>query len=751
MTLTYVSLFSGIEAFSVAASRVDGVNWTPVFFSEIDPFPCAVLAHRFPTVPNLGDICKIRVNTETNTVQNDDTTIPLPRNGIDILAGGSPCQDVSVAGRRAGMSEGSGTRSSLAFEYARLVDELRPRVILWENVPGVLSSNGGRDFLAFQRSLVERGYSLAWRVLDAQYARVDSAPRAVPQRRKRVWLVGCFGGDGRVPAQILFERAGVLGDTPPRREAGKGFAAPAGYGPARHDRMVDDAAGTIASTAAADCDGGLGIGVGENRPARPDSDAAQPRFAGNTEADAAGGSAHRTGDAGGGRRDDRGGDTAAASGRITGAGDVAAPLCAADGKGKNGMDIIGKCAVVPATFCESGFSEWHEGVTPLRVGGERPSTPINVAVVPASASFDGTDCAPTLHRPNGAPGYSDQELFAQQGAYLARCLDMTHADEVVREVEGGAAPTIQSRMGTGGNQVPLVVFGKTSHARNAAGDGERYEESEVAQTRNTFDGGESRAQEVVVVPPVCKTLSAEGFDGMPDIQKGNGQPVVAIDMDKCKPSNAERERSGGSGLGVSDSGAAYTVLAREASKQNAVAVGFNVCTSSRFPDGGAKEETASTLAVDHREGTAIVIGFAQNQREEVRNLENAATTISAEPGAHQQTYAAIGFKGGQSAAGGLGIEAENAPTLSHQPSALEPTVATSAIVRRLTPGECESLQFFPQGWTRIPYRGKPASECPDSPRYKALGNSWATNCAEWILRRIVAAFRLVLTATTPAC
>ena len=154
MTLNCGSLFSGIEAFSVAASRIKGVRWHPVFFSEIEPFPCAVLAHRFPGVPNLGDIRNITIDRETNTATNGRTTVSLPRTGIDILAGGSPCQDVSVAGKRAGMSEGSGTRSSLAFEYARLVDALRPRLLLWENVPGVLSSNRGLDFLAFQRSLV---------------------------------------------------------------------------------------------------------------------------------------------------------------------------------------------------------------------------------------------------------------------------------------------------------------------------------------------------------------------------------------------------------------------------------------------------------------------------------------------------------------------------------------------------------------------------------------------------------------------
>ena len=170
----YVSLFAGVEAFSVAASRIAGAKWEPVFFSEIDPFPCAVLAHRFPGVPNLGDVCKIKVRETADgkkEITNGSTSIPFPDGGIDILAGGSPCQDVSLAGLRRGFADG--TRSSLAFEYARLVGELRPRVLLWENVSGVLSSRGGRDFAALVRRLDELGYGIAWRVLDVQWTRVD--------------------------------------------------------------------------------------------------------------------------------------------------------------------------------------------------------------------------------------------------------------------------------------------------------------------------------------------------------------------------------------------------------------------------------------------------------------------------------------------------------------------------------------------------------------------------------------------------
>lgn len=443
MKLTYASVFAGIEAFSVAAGRIAGVEWEPVFFSEIEPFPCAVLAQRYPAVPNLGDIARIRANPKEGTITNGDTTIAFPACGIDILAGGSPCQDVSVAGRRAGMRADSGTRSALAFEYARLVGEIRPRVLLWENVPGVLSSNRGLDFRAFLRSLVELGYGLAWRVLDAQYARVDGFPRAIPQRRRRVWLVGCAHGDERASAQVLFEAQGLLGDSPPRREVGKGFAAAPGFGPAGH----------------------------------------------------AGGDAYACGN---GQLNQTEPETVAKT-----------------------LDTMHDAQAV----CVSGDNK---------------------------ASCDGENVGLTLTSTSG--GF-------KPGAVALTVADMTHADEALREIKGGAAPTLQQRMGTGGNQVPVVSIGVSLDGRRDA--------------------------------PVIK---------------------------------------------------------------------------------------------------------------EVSHTETNGTNP--------------GFKIG---------------------------VATRHIVRRLTPTECERLQGFPDGYTAIPWRGKPAEACPDSPRYRALGNSWATNCAEWVLRRIIAAMVLGLT------
>lgn len=225
--LTYATVCSGVECCSAAAI---GLPLRPVFFSEIEPFPCAVLKHRFPNVPNLGDMSKIKVN-EKGEITNGRTTVTVPGGCLDILAGGTPCQDVSNAGKRRGMREGSGTRSSLAFEFVRLIRELRPRYVVWENVAGVLSDESFPKFLG---AIADCGYGVVYRTLDAQYVKCSNIDlpdggvvrleRAVPQRRRRVWVVGCAGGDVRKASEVLFEPRCVCGDRPPRRVTGQGTA-----------------------------------------------------------------------------------------------------------------------------------------------------------------------------------------------------------------------------------------------------------------------------------------------------------------------------------------------------------------------------------------------------------------------------------------------------------------------------------------------------------------------------------------------
>lgn len=211
--MRYLSVCSGIEAASVAWHPL---RWEPAAFCEIEPFPSAVLAHRFPGVPNYGDFTRLT-----------DATHPIRDAGVDLLVGGTPCQAFSVAGLRRGLAD---PRGGLTLEFVRLAQALRPKWIVWENVPGVLSQDGGRAFGAFLGALGELGYGWAYRVLDAQYVRVDGYPHAVPQRRRRVFVVGCVGGDFACAASVLLEPEGVRGDPPTRRSTRQGSSSDAARG-----------------------------------------------------------------------------------------------------------------------------------------------------------------------------------------------------------------------------------------------------------------------------------------------------------------------------------------------------------------------------------------------------------------------------------------------------------------------------------------------------------------------------------------
>jgi len=236
--MTMGSLFSGSGGFELAAS-IFGIK--PLWASEIEPFPIMVTATNFPEMEHLGNISKL-----------DGAKIPK----VAVISGGSPCQDMSVAGMRAGLD---GSRSNLFREQIRIVKEMRaddiangrtgkytrPRFMVWENVPGAFSSNKGKDFQSVLQEIVSivdetanvplapKGkwgaagcimgdtYSIAWRTFDAQYW-------GVPQRRKRIYLVADFGGN--TAPKILFERKGLSGDFKEIIEAWQGTAKATGTG-----------------------------------------------------------------------------------------------------------------------------------------------------------------------------------------------------------------------------------------------------------------------------------------------------------------------------------------------------------------------------------------------------------------------------------------------------------------------------------------------------------------------------------------
>jgi len=195
--MKFLSVCSGIEAASVAWHPL---GWESVAYSEIEPFPCKVLQHHYPDVPNLGDMTKFK---EWN-LDSD----------VDVFVGGTPCQSFSVAGLRKGLDD---PRGNLMLVHLAIAKQYRPNWLVWENVPGVLSSADGRDFGSFLGGLAECGYGFAYRVLDAQYF-------GVAQRRKRVFVVGYFG-DWRPAAAVLFERHSLSGHPAPSRNKGQEVTA----------------------------------------------------------------------------------------------------------------------------------------------------------------------------------------------------------------------------------------------------------------------------------------------------------------------------------------------------------------------------------------------------------------------------------------------------------------------------------------------------------------------------------------------
>lgn len=234
--MRYGSVCSGIGA---PENAWEPLGWNPVFNSEIEPFPCSVLAHHhgsnmpgdpFPKngVPNYGDMTNFKEWPDHGQVSASP---------IDLLVGGTPCQSFSIAGLRKGLAD---DRGNLMLTYLEIAARYRPRWLVWENVPGALSSFTGApddedieetgwegieesDFACFLRGLEECGYHAAWRVCDAQYVRVDGFDRAVPQRRRRLFVIG-YLGDWRPAAAVLFERESLQGHPAPRRKSRKDVA-----------------------------------------------------------------------------------------------------------------------------------------------------------------------------------------------------------------------------------------------------------------------------------------------------------------------------------------------------------------------------------------------------------------------------------------------------------------------------------------------------------------------------------------------
>ena len=608
--LTYATVCSGIECMSAAVTPLGG--WRPVFFSEIEPFPCSLLAHRYPTVPNLGDMTKITaemVGDEKWRITNGTDVIELAGR-LGVLAGGTPCQDVSVAGKRKGMAEGSGTRSSLAFHFARLCRELQPRWVVWENVPGVLTSNGGRDFAHFVRSIGECGYSLAYRTLDAQWVRVDGLPRAVPQRRRRVWLVGHLGDSWRTPAEVLFEPQGVRGDSPPRRVTGQGFTGEAGGGAEGADRPVS-----------------TNSNGGDVMPALTARDL-EARLTG--QAEKSGGYVI---------------DAVCFENHQTDARTTPVDVSPTMGASRNGQASNNNPLVVAIDMDKNKLTNADK---PVRKGGAG----FGVSTKGASYTLTARDQHAVAYAIDSMGSNAMKSKNPHSGCRVVECAPtLTTVDSAPVKHQGGTA----------------VVAFLPGNSAKAHGLGA---EEEVSPT--LVKGQGASGNKVTVAAEV----------------------VGVFDM--------EAGKSGGRGEAVDVS---PTMLALHGTDPHAVCIGFNCEAGTHVQT--PKEELGETLAARHKCGVAIggavsfEPGLARREGEGHRFIEEVSSTLRADMGDNRPAVATVDY-----------------------------------IVRRLTPLECERLQGLPDGYTKIPYRGKPADECPDTPRYKALGNGWAVNCARWVCQRI---------------
>jgi site-specific DNA-cytosine methylase len=674
--LTYGSLFSGTECMSAAAI---GLPLVPKFFAEVEPYPCAILRSKFPNVPNLGDVTGIKYNPNTKEISNARTTVSLP-DGLDILCGGSPCQDFSVAGKRAGadgddLSDGGTTRSSLIFTYIRLLREIRPRYFIYENVPGMLTSNEGRDFAHFLVALGECGYEdVAWRVLDAQYVRVDGMERAVPQRRRRVWVVGRLGADYGGAAEILLEPHRDPGHLPPRRKTREEVAAGVGRWLELHGGMVGAAGRDLFGRVGGDGRGGVGAFNFElwANPPRNLIDALCARRAGDW----------MVADKPQGAKCVRNGSF----GQFVPT-DVSGTLeCQHAGDVGNGTP----CLVTDkprAVACQ------HTQIT--MNCGEEFSPPImardykDPAIVATAASFDpaepgglktavqdGSAVTPV----NGnCPGHHNaivQRVTNSNGGDVAPCLTSTdlvkqmtteadkgvgyviatfenHAQDSRVKDAANLAPTVgasnANSVGASGNN-PLVVFAKVSHPRGKDGEGERWAQSNVAGTRNVFDG--ERAQEVVVEPRKSTCLTP-------------GDPITkrVYTADGAAPTlQAIAE-----GSGIS---AQAFVLPQSADDLPRVIVRRLTPTECERLMGLPDNWTRVTFTPDQIADDALV--------EDFRRIHDAFAQMVAKPG---------------------------------------------------TTPKPKTAKFVRDWLTRI---SDPAT-CPDAPRYKACGNGWAANCPRWIL------------------
>ena len=631
--LTLGSLFDGSGGFPFAGILA-GIK--PVWSSEIEPFAIRVTTKRLPDVKHYGDV---------SALSGADLE------PVDIITFGSPCQDLSIAGKRSGLD---GSRSGLFFEAIRIVKEMRektngekPRFIVWENVPGAFSSNKGGDFKAVLEEIIRikepeappvpppekgkwpyadcylgDGWGLAYRVLDAQYW-------SVPQRRARIFLVADFAGE-RAP-EILFKSEGVSGYSAESFRERKGVA-------------------------------------------------------GNLE--------ESTGAAG--RADEKG--------RVI-----------LNDQGGSRMDVS------------------EDVVSTLRAEAHHPPVVLDGGE-PAAAGF----C--TEHSANARSiGYEEEISPTLRAGVVpaAIALDYHPADSRIGIGEPEKIQTLTSRMGTGGNNVPLIMDSqptaegelppRTLKIRSGCEGGGK---GILVQTDKSATLGCNNDQTVFVPYGVCSKHSHSMLSDNPNSGFYEADTARTLDQNCCRPDCSQ----GGIAI-VEVKPEAYDVRFTSDGTKNArghcYKTDISRCldTSEANPD--SNHGGVCVVEGGKQEDLVPAVAFTQNQRNEVRDLNDVAGALAAEPGMKQQTYVLQGSMIGRSDRNGpqgegvnenvsfaldtsdrhavaycmttgsfIQVHEERAPTLATRDFKAPPVVNEMPyyIVRRLTPTECARLQGFPDTW-----------------------------------------------------
>jgi site-specific DNA-cytosine methylase len=738
-----------MEAASVAWHHL---GWKPVGFSEIEPFPCAILKHHFTQpnypydVPNYGSLTEFQ-------------SWPLSTGDVDLLVGGTPCQAFSVAGKRGGLND---PRGQLMLSFLELAAKLQPRYVLWENVPGVLSSGQpkGSDFGCFIQGLVERGYGVAWRMLDAQF-------HGVPQRRRRIFVCATRDpvtglGDWKAAAEILSLAEGLCGHLEKGKQTRKGSSSDAQGGVGADGLLPASATVTAKWAKGADagmaCDGSAaniipqywnGADVVNTLTRKgmdqlmPDKDNFQgvvvPNVAGTLDTEC-------------------GGNRLTHQSIVSGHVIPTTPIVidrAAFNQGENAqyeprigesqvMDTLvskGPHAVgIPAMMfkvrggVESNTGE--QGGTPGKGAGKGflgseekaftiATSPDQWLAQPTAYSFDSLS-SNSMKSPNPNSGCREVDL--------AKTLDTSNA--CPSKNQGGIgivhpviAPTVTTCKGSKGGSSSeaideLIAMHEAQQAipiddgraieknQNGLGVGKPGDPSYTLDTTGAQSVGQPlpidfRNNKIFDDPNIAGTFQAKPNGGYSLNYTTGILETIAFRKSKRAQSTTDHE----------------TWVEAEASN-----------TLNNFDLG----DTRTTHAVIE---PGVYENHAQDSR--VTGPLDVAPTVAAKFGTGGgnvplvQEGEAIAFDAYNQTASKVSQTVTCAASdANHVGTVLTPQVPMA--VRRLTPVECERLQGFPDNWSRISWKGKPAEECPDGPRYKACGNSMAVPVMRFIGEAIAA-------------